>query len=226
MVAVAVDHDTGTKLLLDGFIEPAGLTAQGDITGAMHDIFMNVNVGPFISKQLIQKLVTGNPSPQYVLRVNSVFDNDGQGVRGNLKAVVSAILTDPEARGGLQAGAGYGKLREPVLFMTGLARAVNAKSDGVFFGQQRPTLAQDLFNPPSVFNYYTPTYVVPGFHASRAGIRLAELEHRHQSLQFRKYAGLRNHCAAGNVAGRHRHHARLDGVTGRGVGRQCVAGPA
>jgi hypothetical protein len=162
MVAVAVDHDTGTKLLLDGFVEPAGLTAQGDITGAMHDIFMNVNVGPFISKQLIQKLVTGNPSPQYVLRVNSVFDNDGQGVRGDLKAVITAILTDPEARGGLQAGAGYGKLREPVLFMTGLARAVNAKTDGVFFGQQSATLSQDLFNAPSVFNYYPPTYVVPG----------------------------------------------------------------
>jgi hypothetical protein len=162
MVPVATNHDTGSKLLLDGFVEPAGLTAAGDLAGAMHDIFTNVNVGPFMVRQLIQKLVTGNPSPQYVLRVAAAFDNNGQGVRGDMKAVVSAILTDPEARGDAKVDPGYGKLREPVLFMTGLARALNAKSDGVFFGQQSAVLGQDLFNSPSVFNYYPPTYVVPG----------------------------------------------------------------
>jgi len=162
MVAVQVDHDTGAKLLLDGFVEPAGYSAQVDVTNAIHDIFTNSNVGPFICKQLIQKLVTGDPSPQYVTRVNVAFDNNGQGVRGDLKAVITAILTDPEARGSVKTDPDYGKLREPVLFMTGLARALNSKSDGVYFGQQSAALGQDLFNPASVFNYYPPNYVVPG----------------------------------------------------------------
>jgi uncharacterized protein (DUF1800 family) len=162
MVAVQAKHDTGSKLLLDGFVEPAGLTAQADVTHAIHDIFVNANVGPFICRQLIQKLVTGNPLPAYVTRVNAVFDNNGAGVRGDMQAVVTAILTDPDARGDLKTDAGYGKLREPVLFMTGLARAVNTQSDGVYLGQQSAVLGQDLFNPASVFNYYPPTYVVPG----------------------------------------------------------------
>jgi len=162
MVAVQSEHDTDAKLLLDGFVEPAGLTAQADLTNAIHDIFSNVNVGPFICRQLIQKLVTGNPSPAYVTRVNAIFDDNGLAVRGDMQAVITAILVDPEARGDVKTDAGYGKLREPVLFMTGLARAVNAQSDGVYLGQQSAVLGEDLFNPASVFNYYPPTYVVPG----------------------------------------------------------------
>jgi len=114
-----------------------------------------------VSKQLIQKLVTGDPSPQYVARVASVFNNNGQGVRGDMKAVVRAVLKDPEARGAVKLDPGYGKLREPVLFMTAAARAVNAKSDGVYFGPAGSTLGQNLFYPASVFNYYPPDYVVP-----------------------------------------------------------------
>ena len=93
-------HDKGSKLLLNGVTTPAGGTAQADLDAAMQNIFNHPNVGPFISKQLIQKLVTSNPSPDYVSRVTQAFNDNGSGVRGDLRAVVSAILLDPEARRG------------------------------------------------------------------------------------------------------------------------------
>ena len=162
MVAVPADHDSGAKTLLEDTLDAAGKPMASDLAFAMQNITQHPNVGPFIGKQLIQKLVTGNPSPQYVARVSAVFDNDGNGVRGNLKAVVSAILTDPEARGDEHTEPGYGKLREPVLFLTAAARAVGTTSDGVYFAQQARNLGQDLFDAESVFNYYPPDYVVPG----------------------------------------------------------------
>ena len=161
MVGVATNHDTGAKQLLYGAIAPAGLSMDADLANAIKNVFFNPNIAPFVSKQLIQKLVTGDPSPQYVARVASVFNNNGQGVRGDMKAVVRAVLKDPEARGAVKLDPGYGKLREPVLFMTAAARAVNAKSDGVYFGPAGSTLGQNLFYPASVFNYYPPDYVVP-----------------------------------------------------------------
>jgi uncharacterized protein (DUF1800 family) len=162
MYPVDSNHDTNAKVLLNGFVDPAGLSAQDDVKTAVHTVFMHPNVGPFIGEQLIQKLVTGNPTPQYVARVAAVFDDNGIGVRGDLRAVVNAILTDPEARGAVKLDPSYGKLREPVLFMTAAARAVNAQSDGVFFGGQSSALSQPLFYPSSVFNYYPPTYEMPG----------------------------------------------------------------
>jgi uncharacterized protein (DUF1800 family) len=162
MVPVDSNHDTSAKVLLDGFVDPAGLSAQDDVATAVHTVFMHPNVGPFVGKQLIQKLVTGNPTPQYVARVASVFNNNGRGVRGDMKAVINAIHVDPEARGDVKLAPGYGKLREPVLYMTGPARALDTQSDGVFFGNQSAALGEPLFYPASVFNYYPPTYVVPG----------------------------------------------------------------
>ena len=162
MTEVASNHDTGAKALLDGFIEPAALSMDADLASALHDVFTHPNVGPFISRQLIQKLVTGDPSPQYIGRVARVFNNNGLGVRGDMKAVVNAILMDPEARGDIKLDPGYGKLREPVLFMAAAARAVNAQSDGVYFGGASASLGQNLFNSPSVFNYYPPDYMIPG----------------------------------------------------------------
>jgi hypothetical protein len=94
--------------------------------------------------------------------VATVFVNNGQGVRGDMKSVVRAILTDPEARGPVKLDPAYGKLREPALHVAAAARAVNAKSDGVFFGPAAAVLGQNLFYAPSVFNYYPPDYVVPG----------------------------------------------------------------
>lgn len=161
MTGVASNHDTGAKQLLYGSVAPAGLTMEADLANAIRNVFLNPNIGPFIGKQLIQKLVTGHPSPQYVARVAAAFNNNGQNVRGDMKAVVRAILTDPEARGAVKLDPGYGKLREPVLYLTGAARAVNTKSDGVVFGPAGSLLGQRLFYPESVFNYYPPDYIVP-----------------------------------------------------------------
>src|SRR6185369_15119330 len=99
MVGVASNHDTGAKQLLYGAIAPAGLSMDADLANAIKNVFLNPNIAPFVSRQLIQKLVTGDPSPQYVTRVASVFNNNGQGARGDMKAVVRAVLKDPEARG-------------------------------------------------------------------------------------------------------------------------------
>ena len=162
MVAVASNHDTGAKALLNGTIEPANLDIGSDLANAMRNVFVHPNVGPFIGRQLIQKLVTGDPSPQYVARIANVFDDNGAGVRGDLKAVVRAILLDPEARGDVKLDPSYGKLREPALFVTAAARSVNAKTDGVYFGPASTSLGQNLFNSPSVFNYYPPDHALPG----------------------------------------------------------------
>jgi uncharacterized protein (DUF1800 family) len=162
MTAVASNHDTGAKALLNGAVAPAGLTMDADLANAIRNVFLNPNIGPFVSRQLIQKLVTGDPSPQYVARIATVFNNNGQGVRGDMKAVVRAILIDPEARGSVKLDPAYGKLREPALYVTAAARAVNTKTDGVYFGPAAFTLGQNLFYPVSVFNYYPPDYVVPG----------------------------------------------------------------
>jgi hypothetical protein len=122
---------------------------------------MHPNVGPFVGKQLIQKLVAGDPTPRYVSRVAAIFNDNGQGVRGDLKAVVNAILNDPEARGFAKGNTAYGKLREPVLFIAAAARTLGTQSDGVYLAQQTTQLGQRLFYPASVFNYYPPTYLLP-----------------------------------------------------------------
>ena len=162
MLAVDANHEFGTKVLLNGVVAPANMTMAQDLTFAHQNIFNHANVGPFIGKQLIQKLVTSDPTPAYVARVTAVFNNNGLGQRGDLRAVVRAILLDPEARGARKIDPGYGKLAEPVLYMTSIARAMNAQSDGVYFRSASSGLAQFVFYPPSVFNYYPFDYVVPG----------------------------------------------------------------
>jgi uncharacterized protein (DUF1800 family) len=162
MTAVASNHDTGAKQLLNGAVAPAGLAMDADLANAIRNVFLNPNIAPFVSRQLIQKLVTGDPSPQYVARVATVFNNNGKGVRGDMKAIVRAILLDPEARGAVKLDPTYGKLREPVLWIASAARAVNTKSDGVYLGPAASVMGQNLFYPTSVFNYYPPDYVVPG----------------------------------------------------------------
>ena len=183
------NHDAGAKTLLNGFTiaacsSPNGTAniacAQSDMTAVMNHLANHPNVGPFISKQLIQHLVTSNPSGAYVERVAKVFNNDCSGlypqgctnVRGNLKLVVQAILLDPEARGDLKTDPNYGKLREPAQYINGFLRAFNVKSfdktttsDGVLgtrSGDFTGTLDQPIFQPPTVFSYYQPHYEVPG----------------------------------------------------------------
>jgi hypothetical protein len=119
-------------------------------------------VGPFIGKQLIQHLVTSNPSPAYVARISAVFANDGLGVRGNLAAVVSAILTDPEARGDAPASEIFGRLREPALFLTATMRSLGGKSDGVYLLSASGNMGQEIFAPETVFDFYPPSNVIPG----------------------------------------------------------------
>lgn len=153
-------HDTGSKDLLGSTVAPAATTTYPDLTVALDNIFNYSNVPPFVAKFLIQKLVTGQPSPSYVQRIASVFRNNGAGVRGDIKAVVTAILTDIEARGAAKYEPSYGHLNEPVLMITGLARALGARTDGFYFYNSGNAMAQTVFSAPSVFNYYSPDHVV------------------------------------------------------------------
>ncbi len=166
---VDANHDHGEKLLLSypGAAHstlPPGQDGNTDLAQALDNIFYHPNVGPFIGKQLIQHLVTSNPSPDYVRRVAQVFDDNGSGVRGDMRAVITAILLDPEARGAVESDPNYGRLREPVLFITNVCRAIGAVSDGILGGQAN-AMGQDLFDSPSVFSYYPHDYEVPGTQA-------------------------------------------------------------
>jgi hypothetical protein len=129
---------------------------------ALDNIFNHPNVGPFIGKQLIQHLVTSNPSPAYVARVSAVFANNGSGVRGDMAALVRAILTDPEARGDAPAAANFGHLREPALFITAMLRSLGGQSDGVLARSASSAMGQPMYTPPTVFNFYPPSFVLPG----------------------------------------------------------------
>jgi uncharacterized protein (DUF1800 family) len=146
--------------------------ANASLNQTLDNIFNHPNVGPFVSKILIQHMVTSDPTPAYVGRVAAVFNNNGSNVRGDLKAVVRAILLDPEARGDAKTDPNYGKLREPVQLFTNVARTFNVsnaagtgQSDGVFFSPTNnlmTTMAQTAFYSPTVFNYYSPDYQIPG----------------------------------------------------------------
>ncbi len=176
-------HSLSAKTFL-GTTVPAQTTAQPlvSLNTALDAIAGHPNVGPFISKQLIQRLVTSNPSPAYVTRVASVFNDNGSGGRGDLKAVVKAILLDNEARSAtVAAGPGYGKLREPVLRLTAFLRAYKATSDSGLYlinstddpGSQ---LAQSPLRSPGVFNFYRPEYVNAGGATAAHGLVAPEMQ--------------------------------------------------
>ncbi len=162
-------HDINAKTVsfAPGYFGPvtfaAGQSADNDLRAAVNALFYHPNTGAFIGKQLIQHLVTSNPSPAYVQRVTQKFNDNGAGVRGDMKAVIKAILLDPEA---LQPRnpvvSGFGKLKEPVLLVTNLLRAMNATSDGVYLIGQTRTMDQEVYTAPTVFNYYPADYVIPG----------------------------------------------------------------
>jgi uncharacterized protein (DUF1800 family) len=162
MVAFADHHEQGTKELLNGLIVPANQTPAQDLQMALDNIFNHPNVGPFIGKQLIQHLVTSNPTPAYVARVSAVFANNGSGVRGDLGAVIKAILTDREARGDAPAASNFGHLREPALFVTSVLRSMGGQSDGVLPRNASSNMGQPIYSPQTVFNFYPPSYAIPG----------------------------------------------------------------
>lgn len=156
-------HDTGAKTLLNGVVLPAGQGGEQDLRDALDNVFNHTNVGPFVSIRLIQRLVTSNPSPGYVDRVASVFNDNGSGVRGDLGAVVRAILMDAEARPDTPMDLD-GKLKEPLLRLTQLWRAYDASSRSgryPFFGVF-VVFGQGPLQSPSVFNFFSPFYAPPG----------------------------------------------------------------
>ncbi len=168
MRAIEVAHDMSAKALLSGVTLPAGQTAEQDLSGVIDSIFNHPNVGPFVCRQLIQHLVSGDPAPAYVGRVAAVFANDGSGVRGDMKAVVTAILTDPEARAAdSDPAAAGGHLREPILYFTGILRALqftNVDPQGRYdaAGSYSSPLGEVPYAAASVFNFFPPSYVIPG----------------------------------------------------------------
>ena len=165
MTAYPEYHDTGEKVLLDGFTVPAGQSAEEDLAMALDNAFMHPNVGPFISKQLIQRLVTSNPSPGYVADVAAVFDANAAGERGSLASTVKAILMHREAREGhLAAPETFGKLKEPLLRVTQLWRAFEPERiDPQFnYAWAANELGQAPLASATVFNFFRPDFSEPG----------------------------------------------------------------
>ncbi len=166
MVPYPPQHDSGAKTLLNGYSDPAGLSPQQDLNAALDNIFNHPNVGPFIGRNLIQHLVKSNPSPAYIARVAAVFADNGSGVRGDMKAVITAILLDPEARANDNGGNDQvtdGHLTEPALFIPAVYRAFGGvMGPQNYFPFDMQNLNQDIYNAPSVFNYFSPFFHAPG----------------------------------------------------------------
>ena len=166
MVPYTAEHDFGSKQLLYGVTSPAGVTPLQDLNNALDNIFSSPSIAPFVSKQLIQHLVKSNPSPAYIARVSAAFNNNGNGVKGDMQAVVRAILMDAEARANDEGGKDLvadGHLQEPALFIAGMVRAFGGQmTDENYYADELAEMGQDLFSSPSVFNYYAPNYMVPG----------------------------------------------------------------
>ncbi len=165
MVLIPGRHDTGAKEVLDGVVLPAGQAGAQDVTAALDQIFNHPNVGPFLGRQLIQHLVTSNPSPGYVARVTQAFEGQGPygaGIRGDLGAVVKAVLLDVEARRDPTTLPNFGRLQDPALFVTRTVRALEGWGQGYGLQERVGQMAQSVFSPPTVFSFYSPDYQVPG----------------------------------------------------------------
>ena len=177
------DHSLSAKTFLGTTVAAQGVANPSlSLNTAIDTLFNHPNVGPFISKQLIQRLVESNPSPAYVARVARVFNDNGSGTRGDMAAVVTAILTDDEARNPATAtGPAFGKLREPVLRLTAFLRAYQATSDSGLYlitstddpGSQ---LGQSPMRSPSVFNFFRPEYVSAGGTTAAHGLVAPEMQ--------------------------------------------------
>jgi len=160
-------HEPGPKQLLHGLYLPAGQTGMQDIDDAIDNLFEHPNVGPFVARRLIQRLVTSNPSPGYIERVASVFGDDGSGVRGDMKAVISAVLLDPEATAWPDESAiGHGMLRESFLRRVHLARAFDASNLAFSYpisDRGAPdSFSQRPLSSPTVFNFFLPDHQPSG----------------------------------------------------------------
>jgi uncharacterized protein (DUF1800 family) len=184
MMAYPQYHSTEAKAFL-GVTIAAQTTANpaASLKVALDTLAAHPNTAPFISRQLIQRLVSSNPSPAYVKSVAGVFADNGNGVRGDLKAVVKAILTHPEAR--LRSNSA-GKLREPVLRLSAFLRAFPHTSDTGNFrvgntDSPSTSLGQTPLRAGSVFNFYRPGYVAPGTQSAAAGLVVPEMQLQNES---------------------------------------------
>jgi uncharacterized protein (DUF1800 family) len=170
-------YDLGQKTLLDGVVLPACTNCTNtpnaqtyklnELNLAINNLFNHSNTGPYLCTQLIHHFVTSNPSPPYVGRCSAVFADNGSGIRGDLKAVIRAILLDPEARGDQKTDPHYGHLRDAAQFTAGLLRAFNATSDYSLAGSWTTNsflkdMGQDIFNPDTVFSYYPADFRLAG----------------------------------------------------------------
>lgn len=181
MAVVASRHETGAKTFL-GTTIPAGTNGAQSLSMALDTLFNHPNLPPFLSRQLIQRLVTSNPSPGYVGRVAAVFANNGAGVRGDLQAVLRAILLDGEARSDANlTNPGFGKLREPVVRFLNWARGFGATSpSGVWaigdLSDPATRLGQSPMHAGSVFNFFRPGYVPPNSAIGNQGLSGPEFQ--------------------------------------------------
>ena len=178
MVPFESNHNATAKTLLpvggSAVTLPAGQSAENDLSGALDNIFAQPSLPPFVCKQLIQHLVTSNPSTAYVKRITDVFISGsfsgggvtiGSGQRGDMQAVIAAILLDTEARRGdsvATTNPADGHLREPVLFIANILRAFGAASDGAAPANSASTMSESIMDSPSVFNFFPPSYNIPG----------------------------------------------------------------
>lgn len=166
MVVKSTFHNTSPRTLLSGVTLANGNTAPVALEAVLNSIMAHQNVAPFVSRHLIQQLVTSNPSPGYVQRVATAFSTGrygtfGTGVKGDLAATVAAVLLDTEARSTPTNSAG--RLREPIQLFTGVLRALNGRTDGDALGWWwGEEMREHVFRPPSVFNFYPPDYPVAG----------------------------------------------------------------
>ena len=179
MINTASQHETGASTFLTTTI-PAGNDGAASLKLALDGIFAHANVGPFIAKQLIQRLVTSNPSAAYVGRVAAVFNNNGSGVRGDLQATVRTLLLDTEARS-VGGATSAGKLKEPALRLAQWARSFSAKSTAGAWNignlnDPATKLGQQPMRAPSVFNFFRPGYVPPATALGAQGLVAPELQ--------------------------------------------------
>jgi uncharacterized protein (DUF1800 family) len=174
MISVDAEHDKTEKTIFGNVTIPAGQTAEQDLESLLDALMAQPTMAPFVSQQLIEHLVTSNPSPAFIERISNVFENDGQGVKGNLQAVITAILMDPEARQAddqamtapaaltfshmraQAAPVALGHMREPILFMTNVLRGLNAKAVNLTVPADAAAMGENLFNANSVFSYFSP----------------------------------------------------------------------
>jgi len=157
MVPLAWFYDSGAKSFL-GYTVPAGASQTASLDAAIDAAFYNPSTPPHVARHFIQQLVTSNPSPAYVARVAASFINNGANVRGDMKAIVRAILLDEEARRTAALQETSGKVKEPILFLASIARALNMNTDGRVFQDWDDSLGEPVFFSPSVFNFYPPDY--------------------------------------------------------------------